>query len=427
MLLYVLALIIYQALLIVLIPPLLCFFYVHDKISFASLFHRLGIKRLWPFSVKARKYWVHASSIGEFNALEQVLKHLPREQIFITVMNNKTYHKVVSLYGQDQVAYSPIDCFLIIMSFIYYNRPKVYIGVESEIWPCQLLVMRCLNIKSYLVNAGFSDRSFSRYKLYKKASSIILNQFDKIYVRRKADYAKFKEILGHDNALEVHWNLKFDVELKQSSICSKIKDSTEHLSLGRKIIVLGSSHTEDELYLFNAVSFSRKLTEDFFFVIVPRHPERKNCILNSANDFEVSTQILSKTDVTKKSSEKTDFLIIDKFGVLQQLYSLAHFCIVGGSFSDLGGHNPIEPALSTKPIFIGPRYHSFTEVVEYFKEHQCLKVLPDNPKEFVKLVRSISADRQAEMGERAKRTVDLVRGSSNKIAGEIIELSLDMT
>ena len=34
---------------------------------------------------------------------------------------------------------------------------------------------------------------------------------------------------------------------------------------------------------------------------------------------------------------------------------------MGGSFVNIGGHNPLEPAFFSLPILTGPDYHNFTE------------------------------------------------------------------
>ncbi|MFQ3194819.1 MAG: 3-deoxy-D-manno-octulosonic-acid transferase [Colwellia sp.] len=37
---------------------------------------------------------------------------------------------------------------------------------------------------------------------------------------------------------------------------------------------------------------------------------------------------------------------------------------MGGSFSDIGRHNPLEPTLFKKPIVIGPNMSDFVEVIQ---------------------------------------------------------------
>lgn len=46
------------------------------------------------------------------------------------------------------------------------------------------------------------------------------------------------------------------------------------------------------------------------------------------------------------------------------VFALADIVTMGGSFSEVGGHNPLEPALFKKPIITGANMSNFTEVME---------------------------------------------------------------
>ena len=51
-----------------------------------------------------------------------------------------------------------------------------------------------------------------------------------------------------------------------------------------------------------------------------------------------------------------DVAIVDRFGVLGDLYALATVAFVGGGFHDAGLHSVLEPAAFGAPVIFGPRH-----------------------------------------------------------------------
>ena len=62
-------------------------------------------------------------------------------------------------------------------------------------------------------------------------------------------------------------------------------------------------------------------------------------------------------------SADCNLYIMDSFGEMGSLFSLADLTILGGSFVPKGGHNPLEPAAFGLPIITGP--HIFKNTAEF--------------------------------------------------------------
>jgi 3-deoxy-D-manno-octulosonic-acid transferase len=69
-----------------------------------------------------------------------------------------------------------------------------------------------------------------------------------------------------------------------------------------------------------------------------------------------------------KKLEETRFdkplevIVVDTIGLLTRLYALSDIAYVGGSLVNAGGHNPLEPAAFSKPIFFGPDMGDFENI-----------------------------------------------------------------
>ena len=51
-----------------------------------------------------------------------------------------------------------------------------------------------------------------------------------------------------------------------------------------------------------------------------------------------------------------DVVLVDRFGILGDLYALASFAFVGGGFHDAGLHSVLEPAAYGAPVLFGPKH-----------------------------------------------------------------------
>jgi 3-deoxy-D-manno-octulosonic-acid transferase len=77
---------------------------------------------------------------------------------------------------------------------------------------------------------------------------------------------------------------------------------------------------------------------------------------------------LSQIDMEKEKEEKTSsvspsVLLVDRVGVLANLYSVGQVALVGGGFGP-GVHNVLEAAVHGVPVLVGPRFHNSPEAME---------------------------------------------------------------
>jgi 3-deoxy-D-manno-octulosonic-acid transferase len=64
----------------------------------------------------------------------------------------------------------------------------------------------------------------------------------------------------------------------------------------------------------------------------------------------------------KAVGASTDVLLVDTLGELLLLYGVGDIAVIGGSFVDNGGHNPLEASAWGVPVLCGPSMFNFSEV-----------------------------------------------------------------
>ena len=71
-----------------------------------------------------------------------------------------------------------------------------------------------------------------------------------------------------------------------------------------------------------------------------------------------------------------DAVIVDRVGVLPDLYTVGHVGYVGGGFHRAGVHSVIEPAAARLPVIFGPHYRNSSAAIDLLKEGAA-KVITD--------------------------------------------------
>ena len=74
---------------------------------------------------------------------------------------------------------------------------------------------------------------------------------------------------------------------------------------------------------------------------------------------------------SKIKNNKFKFLIIDSFGKMNEFYNKSDIVILGGSFTNNGGHNPIEAAVANCAIITGPHVFNWQNLYEDMKNKNC--------------------------------------------------------
>jgi 3-deoxy-D-manno-octulosonic-acid transferase len=123
----------------------------------------------------------------------------------------------------------------------------------------------------------------------------------------------------------------------------------------RKLIIAGSSWPKDEQLLFPLLT---SLPDDYCLIIAP-HDVSKSHIKQIESALQGKAQLYSKMDDYVESR----VLIIDKIGILSQLYQYAQIAYIGGGFGS-AIHNIQEAVTFGVPVLFGPNYKKFKEAVD---------------------------------------------------------------
>jgi 3-deoxy-D-manno-octulosonic-acid transferase len=102
------------------------------------------------------------------------------------------------------------------------------------------------------------------------------------------------------------------------------------------------------------------------------------------------------------------------------LFSICHIAFIGGSFSQTGGHNPLEANIWEKPVISGPTVFNFKDVYKIVTDKNCA-VIVNNEEEFKSELHSFyqNSEKYQLYCENAKSVFDENRGAINYVIERI--------
>jgi 3-deoxy-D-manno-octulosonic-acid transferase len=375
---------------ILLFPAALLLLFI---LPFKELKERFGLKK----NTEKGAVWFHCASVGEVNALRPLLsefkKHFPDQRLMLTTMTVTGKKRAEELPELDMISLIPLDFLPFISGFIKKTDPKIIVIIETELWPALFYAARNKRIPLCLINGRISDKTYQRYRLL---SFMIKELFRSVVftgAQSESDKQRFLK-LGFKNVHNTH-NLKFCLHLEDYDPQSIRKEW--NLKKSDFVLVWGSSRPGEEELLLSMLPELEKNIPHLKVIIAPRHLKRLEQVTTIFKDHPYALL----TGLTKKYN----ILIIDSMNILAKAYAAADIAVVGGSFSDFGGHNPLEPAFYAKPIVIGS-YHSSCR--------QSVKALRNNDAILVSTKESLAADilqlyhnekKRDSLGSNAKKTL----------------------
>src|SRR6187401_2546196 len=382
----------------IVVSPYFLFQAIRHKKYISSLRQRRGHL---PVSLNVdgeESIWIHAVSVGEAltaRALAADLKErYPRLRLYLSTTTIAGQHVARrSLQHVDAVFYFPFDWAFIVKRTLNIVRPRVFVMMETEIWPNLLRTCRARGVRTVLINGRISSRSYPRYKLIRPFFRRVLEDIDR-FCTQSDEAARRLIDLGADPArVTVTGSLKFD-SLQVPTPVSHGKPRERVLrffrvSSSRVVIVAGSTMKTEEPAVLRAFARIKSLAPGALLILAPRHPARFGEVERLARDEGFVTA--RRSDLPIDADPRADVVVLDTLGELAQVYQLATAVFVGGSLADHGGHNILEPAIFGKPIVFGPHMQNFKEIAGTFLTNAAA-VQVHSDRELDEALRSLVAD-----------------------------------
>jgi 3-deoxy-D-manno-octulosonic-acid transferase len=384
-----------------------------DRISYIR--ERLGIS-----TYSQADIWIHAVSVGEVIAalpfLNSLSKELPNKKIVLSTTTYTGQGVAKEKFNSAQrIMYMPWDTSTCLRRAVNGLRPRVFITVETELWPVLFRMLKKHGSHILLVNGRISKESFKGYKKIKPVMKRVFSYIDHLSMQGQIDAERIISIGADKSKVSIMGNFKFDISAEKKPHPSWLN----HIK--GNILLAGSTHKGEEEEILKAYNELKQEFKTLKLILAPRHPERfsevEEILKTDKTNYIRRTNIKIPVEEPLNNSEhiiNADVILLDTIGELSTIYAASDIAFIGGSLIPHGGHNILEPAYWAKPIIFGPHMENFPFAADFLKEGAAIMV--KHPSEITGVVRNLlkEPEKARYIGEKAHTIIENNRGAVHK-------------
>lgn len=313
--------------------------------------------------------WVHAPSVGEglmAQAIVAALRERRRDVQIVFTYFSPSAERMAARVGADVAGYLPWDVRPDVDRALEALRPAVVAFVRTEIWPVlgQAAVER--GIRLALVNAVLAEgssrlRAGSRYLLAPAYARL-----DAVGAVSRGDAARFPRLGVAADRVHLTGDARFDQVWARIERLRAAEARNGHPLLRRLAdesvctIVAGSTWPADEARLVPAFARARGQAP-YRMIAAPHEPDEDHLRGLERTLTQAGLSHARLAEVEGGDGPLPEVVVVDRVGVLADLYAIADVAYVGGGFHRYGLHSVVEPAALGVPVLYGPRHGNAQE------------------------------------------------------------------
>ena len=339
--------------------------------------------------------WVHASSVGESIQARAVIDVLrgrtPGLQVVFTFFSPSA-EGVCGDFPADVCTYLPWDLPEVMGPVLDAVQPSVIVFTQREVWPTLADEAAARGVATVLI-AGTMPEGAGRIS---GPGRILLGpafrSLRAVAAVSKEDGERFGLLGLRSDRVTVTGDPGIDAVRERVAGIDRDAPHMRIFGDGRgPILVAGSTWPSDEDVLLPALARVRESVPGLRIVLAPHEPDGSDfdglarrlaadgwtpALLGEAEGAATAevAATAERADEAEGASEALevgtgqgpDAILVDRVGVLADLYTLASVAYVGGGFNTVrfrtvgfhrgGLHSVLEPAAAGVPVLIGPRY-----------------------------------------------------------------------
>lgn len=313
--------------------------------------------------------WFHAPSVGESLQALAVIEALREREAGVQIAFTHFSPSAVRLASRmpvDVAGYLPWDLPGPIAQVLDAMSPELIVFTKTEVWPVLVDEAVHRGIAVALVAGTVAERSSRLRPAARALLAPSWHALTSACAIADKDGARLRTLGVRAGALSVTGDPGIDSAAQRARAADPAAPFlAPFLADSRPTLVAGSTWNSDEDVLIPAVQAVREQVPDLRLILAPHEPGlgRVNVICRRLAVGGWSTATLS--DIEKSGSvDGVDAVVVDRVGVLAELYTVGRIAYVGGGFHGAGLHSVLEPAAARLPVLFGPRHQSVSAAAD---------------------------------------------------------------
>jgi 3-deoxy-D-manno-octulosonic-acid transferase len=319
----------------------------------------------------------------------------------------------------DVTDYLPLDRPAQVDAALEALRPAALVFSKLDIWPELTLAAARRGVQLGLISATValhSSRLRWPARQWGQPAYRALNRIGTI----SAEDARRLELLGaRAEAIEVTGDTRFDSVAERAERLDRAREPFARLAAlaGPKTftIVAGSTWPSDEAVLLPAFVDLLVQVPDARLVLAPHEPNPDHLagIAQRAQELKLGRPVrLSQLE----HAQAAPVIVVDRVGVLADLYALGDVAFVGGGYHRAGLHSVLEPAVFGVPVIVGPRWEGSRDAGLLVSQGGAVALPPDgrHPLHSQWLVWHHDPAARRKAGDAGRRVVAEGRGAAER-------------
>ena len=305
--------------------------------------------------------WFHAPSVGEglqaLPVIELLRVRRPDIQIAYTFYSPSAEQFAQSVRA-DFTDYLPFDTFDHAAAVVSALRPSALVYSKLDIWPALTERAAAARVPVGVISATLPESSGRRGFFARALLGDAYHSIDRVGAIDEADAERLREQGVRGDRVAVTGDTRFDQVWARAQRTSPL---IQRLRSSRPTLVAGSTWPSDEEHLLPVWTTIRDKIPDARLVVAPH--ETSDAHLRSIESWARS-RALTLARIDAPDARSVDVILVDRFGMLGDLYALADVAYVGGGFHSEGLHSILEPAAFGAPVVFGPRHEKSREAAK---------------------------------------------------------------
>jgi 3-deoxy-D-manno-octulosonic-acid transferase len=328
--------------------------------------------------------WFHAPSVGEGLQVTPVIAALraahPDWQLAFTFFSPSAERLTRGL-SVDYADYLPLDRPRAVAAALTALAPTALVFGKLDVWPELALAAVRRGARLGLIAATVAPHSSRLAWPVRRWLVPAYAALNRIGAIAHADAVRLARLGARPEAITVTGDTRYDSVAARAAQLDRQAEPFASLARdgrGTFTIVAGSTWPADERVLLPAFADLAACSDRRVrLIIAPHEPTARHLagVTDAARRLQLPAPVALSHYVASPDQANGTIILVDRVGLLADLYALAEVAFVGGGYHRAGLHSVLEPAAFGVPVCVGPHWEMSRDA-DVLLQREAAVVLP---------------------------------------------------